>query len=246
MNFRMGLEFDEFAGNYDAALHQGLKFTGESKSFFAEGRMCWLARRLKRRGFAPRSALDFGCGTGGSLPFFFQHLGVGRVVATDLSAVSLDEARREHPGLNVEFQLLDHFRPSADLDLAFCNGVFHHIPVAERLTAAGKMYAALRPGGWLAFWENNPWNPVTRFIMSRVAFDRDAILLWPRSARNLLRQAGLTVEETNFMFIFPSALKFLRGLESWLFHFPFGGQYLVLAQRPESTATARKASAARG
>jgi len=30
-------EFDEFAANYDEALNQGLKFTGEGKDFFAVG-----------------------------------------------------------------------------------------------------------------------------------------------------------------------------------------------------------------
>ena len=41
----MNQEFDEFAENYDDALNRGLKFTRESKTFFAEGRMRWLARR---------------------------------------------------------------------------------------------------------------------------------------------------------------------------------------------------------
>ena len=36
---------------------------------------------------------------------------------------------------------------------------------------------ALRPGGLFAFWENNPWNPGTRLVMSRIPFDRDAITL---------------------------------------------------------------------
>ena len=234
MIFRMSSEFDEFAENYDAALNQGLKFTGESRTFFAEGRMRWLARRLAQMDFRPRAALDFGCGTGGSLPFFFKHLGVSRVVATDLSAASLGEARREHPGLAVEFQPLNQFIPPGDLDLAFCNGVFHHIPLAERPKAAVQMYDALRPGGLLAFWENNPWNPVTRFMMKRVPFDRDAILVWPRRARGLLRRSGFEVARTDFMFIFPAMLGSLRVLEPWLVGFPFGGQYLVLARKPES------------
>ena len=102
------------------------------------------------------------------------------------------------------------------------------------------MYDALRPGGWLAFWENNPWNPILRYAMSRIAFDRDAILVWPRSARRLLRSVGLQVFETNFMFVFPAVLAFLRGIEPWLIHPPFGAQYLVLAQKPDSLRAAAK------
>jgi SAM-dependent methyltransferase len=240
MIVRMALEFDEVAGNYEAELNRGLKLTGESQAFYAESRMRWVARRLAQRGFSPRTALDFGCGTGGALPFFFKHLSVERVIATDLSTASLDEARRQHPKLNVEFQDLNDSKAAGNLDLAFCNGVFHHIPLAQRLGAARIMYDALRPGGWLAFWENNPWNPILRYAMSRIAFDRDAILVWPRSARRLLRSVGLQVFETNFMFVFPAVLAFLRGIEPWLIHFPLGAQYLVLAQKPDSLRAAAK------
>jgi hypothetical protein len=77
--------------------------------------------------------------------------------------------------------------------------------------------------------------------MSRIPFDRDAIQVWPRSARRLLQSAALRVFDTNFMFVFPAVLAFLRCIEPWLIHFPLGGQYLVLAQKPEplrATATA--------
>jgi SAM-dependent methyltransferase len=240
----MGLEFDEVAGNYEAELNRGLKFTGESPAFYAESRLRWLAHRLAYHGFSTRTALDFGCGIGGALPFFFKHLGVECVTATDLSATSLQEARREHPNLNVEFQHLNDFKPAGNLDLAFCNGVFHHIPRAERLAAATTIYDALRPGGWFAFWENNPWNPILRYAMSRIPFDRDAILVWPRTARRLLRSVGLQVFETNFMFVFPAALTFLRGIEPWLIHFPLGGQYLVLAKKSESPRAASTSGSA--
>jgi SAM-dependent methyltransferase len=233
MVIRMGLEFDEVAGNYEAELNRGLKLSGESQAFFAESRMRWLAQRLAQRGFSARTALDFGCGIGGALPFFFKHLRVEHVVATDLSAPSLKQAQQRYPDLNVEFHHLNDFKPAGNLDLAFCNGVFHHIPLAERFAAATTMSDAVRPGGWLAFWENNPWNPILRYAMSKIPFDRDAILVWPRAARRLLRTVGLQDFETNFMFVFPAALAFLRGIEPWLIHFPLGGQYLVLAQKTE-------------
>ena len=203
MVVRMGLEFDEVAGKYEAELNRGLKLSGESQAFFAETRMRWLARRVAQHGSSPRTALDFGCGTGGALPFFFKHLGIERVIATDLSAPSLDEARR-------------------------------------------RRHDALRPGGWLAFWENNPWNPILRYAMSRIPFDRDAILVWPRSARQLLRSAGLRVFETNFMFVFPAMLAFLRGIEPWLIHLPLGAQYLVLAQKPDPLRAPATAGAPKG
>lgn len=224
-------EFDAAAADYDAQLNQGLAYSGEAKEYFAEERMRWLRRRLDELGGTYADALDFGCGTGTSAPLLADTAGAARVVGTDVSAESLAVARRLHPHPAVRF-LPPAEVPAGAFDLAFCNGVFHHVPVDERHAAARQVFRALRPGGVFAFWENNPWNPGTRFIMSRVPFDRDAVTLTPPEARRLLRGAGFTVLRTDFRFVFPRALAALRPLEPALAPLPLGGQYLVLCRRP--------------
>ena len=154
------------------------------------------------------------------------------VTGVDVSPASLAVARERHAAEQVTFCAPDELGAGARFDLAFCNGVFHHIPPAERPAALARVFAALRPGGWFALWENNPWNPGTRLIMRRVAFDRDAVLLWPVTARRLLRAAGFVVRRTDFRFIFPRWLRGLRPLETPLHRLPLGGQYQVLAQKP--------------
>jgi len=113
----------------------------------------------------------------------------------------------------------------------FSNGTFHHIPPAERPGALAFIHRNLKPGGLFALWENNPWNPGTRWIMSRIEFDRDAITLSPPYARAMLRGNGFDVLESTSCFFFPAALKALRGLEPALKGIPLGAQYLVLARR---------------
>jgi hypothetical protein len=66
--------------------------------------------------------------------------------------------------------------------------------------------------------------------MSRIPFDRDAQLVWPVTARRLLRSAGFTVIRTDFRFVFPRALSWARGAEPLLTRLPAGAQYQVLAQ----------------
>lgn len=92
--------------------------------------------------------------------------------------------------------------------------------------------AALRPGGYFAFWENNPWNPGTVAIMRRIPFDRDAIMISPTEARRLLGAAGFEVVSVDSLFYFPRMLSWLRPLEPALSRLPLGGQYLALARRP--------------
>ena len=225
-------EFDGFAGNYDEALQQGLAVSGEDKDFFAGGRVRWLRSRLEKLGEAlPSSVLDFGCGTGSATPFLRAHLSPERIVGVDVSRKSVEVAARTHTDPRNHFAVLDPAAPPPAVDLAFCNGVFHHIPPAERPGAARYVYDALRPGGLFAFWENNPWNPGTRLVMSRIPFDRDAILVWPAGARRLLGAAGFQILSTTSCFFFPAALRPLRRLDPLLSRTLLGAQYLILCRK---------------
>src|ERR1041385_7363322 len=127
--------FDAYAQNYDAALAQGLAVSGENKEFFAEGRVRWLARRLRELGEAPRRMLDFGCGTGTGAHFLAAEFSAATVLGIDISGASLETGRALHGGPRLEFRLTQEYSPAGEMDLAFCNGVFHHISPAERAGA---------------------------------------------------------------------------------------------------------------
>jgi SAM-dependent methyltransferase len=224
--------FDAYASEYDAALAEGLSVSGESKDFFAQGRVEHLAGRLSELQFRPASIMDFGCGTGTNTPFLLKLNGVTSLLGVDVSESSLTIARRAIPDKRAAFSVLDQYRPDGHYDLVFTNGVFHHIPPAERAGAIDYIFRALRPGGLLAFWENNPWNPGTRYVMSRIPFDRDAITISAREARGLIHAGGFDVSRTDFLFIFPKMLGFFRTLEPMLSGLPLGAQYQLLCRKP--------------
>jgi trans-aconitate methyltransferase len=224
--------FDEYASEYDLALHQGLSVTGEDKLYFARGRIDWLARCLRRLGERPETAMDFGCGTGSSVRYLLELIGSQSVLGLDVSDKSLAVARQESDPQRSRFELLKQYEPKAEIDLAFCNGVFHHVPVAKRPSTMAYIYNSLRSGGLFALWENNPWNPGTRYVMSRIPFDRDAITLSAPEARRLAQAAGFEILRTDFLFIFPKPLHWLRGLEPLLARTPMGAQYQVLCRKP--------------
>ncbi len=225
-------EFDAYAARYDEALAAGLSVTGEDKEYYARGRMRWLGERLRALGApAPATVLDFGCGLGASTPLFLDMLGAGQVVGVDVSEGLLERAREAFARESrARFATIDAHDAPASADLAFVNGVFHHIPVADRAEALRYVRRTLRPGGYFAFWENNPWNPGTRYIMSRVSFDENAITITPPEARRLLRAAGFEIVETRFLFIFPRLLRLFRPLERLVSRLPLGGQYMVLCR----------------
>ncbi|MBM4258134.1 MAG: methyltransferase domain-containing protein [Deltaproteobacteria bacterium] len=226
-------EFDQYAAEYDAALDRGLSLSGEDKTYFAEGRIAWLAELLKQLGERPRHCLDFGCGIGSAAPLLFSLLNANRVTGVDVSPASLAFARRITASDRAQFLQLDEYHPREEIDLAFCNGVFHHIPTPERAPAVNYVSRALRPGGLFAFWENNPWNPGTRLVMSRIPFDREAVTVSAPEARRLLITAGFEVLRIDFLFIFPKMLRQLRFIEPWVTRLPLGGQYQVLCRKPD-------------
>lgn len=225
------VDFDNYAGDYDAALNRGLSVSGETKIYFARERIAWLAKCLKRFDIHPRSVLDFGCGSGASTRFFLDLLGAQSVIGADRSDRFLQVARDREAGDRVRFVRFDEYQTAGAIDLVFCNGVFHHIAPIQRAEAIAYIHRTLAPTGLFAFWENNPWNPGTRYVMSRVAFDRDAKTLSVLSARRMLREGGFEVLRTDFLFIFPRILRWLRRLEPTVCRLPIGAQYQLLCRK---------------
>ena len=223
--------FDGIAEDYERAMQRSCSVSGEMPQFYAKERMRWCAQRLIKT--APvGTVLDFGCGVGGSFRYFFEILGCHRLIGVDTSEESLRVARSRHSDLTLELSTPLAAAPGGDVDFAFCNGVFHHIPPVERGDALRYIRDSMRDGAVFAFWENNPWNPVVRYSMSITEFDHDALTISPSAARRMLKHAGFRVLTVDFRFFFPRFASWLRFLEPALRWCPLGAQYLVLAQKP--------------
>ncbi len=125
------------------------------------------------------------------------------------------------------------FNSKNEFDLCYVNGVFHHIPVDQRAGHTAKMvYDSLSPGGLFALFENNPLNPGTKAVMSRIPFDKDAVTMPPSETRRLLESAGFKIKiKPRFLFYFPKSLGFLRPMEKMFVHAPLGAQYYFLAEK---------------
>jgi SAM-dependent methyltransferase len=223
--------FDQYAAAYEQALSNAIAPSGESREYFAEGRVAWLKRCLDELKQSPAALLDFGCGDGATTPLLLQTLNAKSAVGVDVSAKSLEIARKRHAGERIRYEPIGEFQSSGEMDLAYCNGVFHHILPAQRAAALAMVQRALRVEGLFSFWENNPWSLATRYVMSRCAFDRDAIPLSPPEARALLREGGFEILRTDFRFIFPRALRAFRKIEDFVYRAPLGTQYQVLCRK---------------
>ena len=222
-------KFFDLARQYDEMLNRGIRLSGEDKRFFIVGRLRDLRAQLPTD-FKPRRVLDYGCGIGDTAPFIADAFPGAQIVGADTSEMALAHANQVHGGARFSFRSVRELPHSGTFDLCYVNGVFHHIPPAERPAAVAMIYRALAPGGYLAFFENNPWNPGMQISMSRIPFDRGAKMLNPVEARRLIREAGFELRApTRYLFYFPHALRFLRFLEASLARLPLAAQYGVLA-----------------
>lgn len=219
--------FDAVAARYEEELSEGLAVTGEDSAFYARGRISALYSTLSPESRkSVQKILDFGCGVGGSRKYFYEFWPDAEYVGFDPSEASLKVAAKRHLQPKTAWTLSS--AGLVNFDLVFTNGVFHHILPKERDLAFRAVRTALRPTGLFAFFENNPWNPGTLYIMRRVKFDRDAATISPRKARHLLRIKGFSPIHFSSLFYFPSAFACLRPLERWLRQIPLGGQYFYI------------------
>lgn len=226
--------FDAYAGDYDQLCADALALSGEGKSYFASARLAFLRRWWEaRRRPEPRVIVDLGCGVGDVTSLLADVFPSTIIKGLDRSGRSIEVARSRFTRDRVSFihQLEPPVRGRlGDVDLVHVNGVVHHVPVEERPQFITSIRDLLVPGGVAAIFENNPWNPATRYVMSQLPFDRDAIPITAGDLSKLLAAAGLQSDTIKFLFYFPHALRALRPLEGLLGDVPMGGQYAVLCE----------------
>lgn len=221
--------FDEYAEGYSDCVNRAIAISGEDKDYFARARVLWTKRYLDG---SVGAVMDYGCGVGSLVHHLLELLIIDSVVGIDVSQKSIELARKTFAAEpRADFFTFKEFRPTAEFDLTFACNVFHHLGPDERPDALEFIRNTLRTGGLFALWEQNPWNPGTRYIMRQCEFDRDAETLRPGNAKELLEQNGFKILRTDFLFIFPRFLRLLRPLEPLLSSLPLGAQYLVLAQK---------------
>jgi len=225
--------FDLHADNYDLQCHLGLALSGETKQYFARGRIAflrdWWTRNDRRE---PSRIVDLGCGLGDVTPILSDTFPFASVLGLDPSPKMIEYARSKFATDRVAFEAIDETSElEATCDLVHLNGVVHHVAPENRSDLFARIRALMRQEAIAAIFENNPLNPGTRMVMARIPFDRDACTLPFWKLKTALREAEFVPIVSRHLFYFPRALRFLRPLEGWLGQFPFGAQYAVLAER---------------
>jgi SAM-dependent methyltransferase len=230
------MEFDAYKDCYRQEVQKAIAFTGTDVDYYTEAKATALLEVCQRRLGGPREleALDVGCGVGLTdeylAPTFRGLYGV------DVSAQCLEEAARRNPG--ARYQVYDgNVLPFPDgrFDVVFAINVLHHVKPGAWQQFVDEMRRVTRPSGIAVVFEHNPYNPLTRLVVSRCAFDADAVLLSPRRTSALILRAHFEVIDRRFILFIPFRSRALQAVERRLGWLPLGGQYYVVGRAPAGT-----------
>ena len=224
-------EFDKFSNSYSDSIGDAVELFGKDHDFFVRNKADTLLSVFESSGMDPRKmrVLDVGCGVG--LVHRYIKGAVGNLRGTDVSSASLDIARTKNPDIAYEtYEGLDLPYPDASFDIAYAICVLHHVPVPQWQRFVDEMYRVVRPGGQVLLIEHNPLNPATQFVVRNAPMDENAVLVWPRRLRSLMRASGLLEPDTRYILFTPFEGNFFRKLDRFLECVPLGTQYVMVAR----------------
>jgi len=221
------VDFDDYTENYNQLLKDSTSFFSPNEAYFAKYKI----DIVKKQFLKPASKiLEYGCGIGRNIPFLKKAFPNAEVSGSDISIASIDIARQENIGVDFFIEYED-INMNEVFDIIFVAGVFHHIPINQRLDVAKILLNRLAPKGRLFVFEHNPYNPVTQRIVNNCPYDEDAVLLKPKELTMILCEAGFEVERKSYCLFFPPLLSKISQLENKIGWLPLGGQYWIEARR---------------
>jgi len=219
--------FDQFADNYQRVHSENVRVTGEDSEYFARYKARYIARRMGGE-FSGR-ILDYGCGVGMLSRHMKQTFPGATVDGYDISDASIakvDGDLRAQGTFTSEWSQVNR-----QYDLIVVTNVMHHVAPDQRQEVIARLRDRLAAQGILIVVEHNPLNPLTRWAVSKCAFDDDAILLPTAEAKGYVLQSGLKILRRDYIVFFPRLLAWFRPLEPSLSWCPVGAQYAVMARR---------------
>jgi len=223
------VKFDDYVDNYQQKIQESIDFAGQDADFFIQVKADMVLGLVKKYCCNSDTAdvLDIGCGVGHVDSYLSSK--IKKLNGVDIEEGVVSKAKVNNPGVNYIKYDGDHL-PFEDnsMDFAFAINVMHHVPPSGWQNFTNEMRRVLRPGGAAAVFEHNPYNPLTRRVVSKCEFDRDAVLLSHNKISNLLKASGLALAEDPYILFFPFKGGIFRFIEKGLKWIPLGAQQLVV------------------
>jgi len=221
-------EFDDYSQSYSADIEKVIGVFGQKHDFFIQAKAEILLPLLSSLSgdLSHLRVLDVGCGVGLLHPYLTGK--IGRLDGVDISAASLEVARKDNPA--VHYQIHDgQSLPYSDaaFDCAMAVTVMHHVPPQDWMVFLNELRRVVRPGGLVVIIEHNPLNPLTQWVVRTAPMDKNAKLVTAWRLQRLMAEAGLKHRWAAYFLLAPFRGRFFRALEHVVRKVPLGTQYIA-------------------
>lgn len=225
--FVSNVNFDIYAKTYRETLSSCLEGFGKHDAFFDILKVDSVKRWVINDSYT-YEILDFGCGIGKLTCLLAKNFQRSIIYGYDISKKSLCVARKENAAIkNVYF--IDNLLAETRYDIIIAANIFHHIIPGERIKILREIKKLLKPQGKIVFFEHNPLNPFTRYIVKICPFDVGAKLIRRHELIKTIESSGFKIEVKHYILFFPWLSRVFREIERWLRHIPVGAQYFIVA-----------------
>jgi len=234
-NNKSNAEFDDLAADYSEVHKKNIEITGESPDYFHEYKISDLKSFINSENHQYSNILDFGSGIGNSIPFFRKYFPTSQLTCSDVSNESIALSKKQFNG-NEKYIQISNKLPLEDSsqDIVFSACVFHHIPHSEHAHWLTEILRVTKPGGLLAIYEHNPYNPLTLHAVNTCPLDKNAVLISGKVMKRRALTAKWNSAQINYKVFFPSFLSILRPLEPYISWLCLGAQYRMVATKAKT------------
>lgn len=229
------VEFDEYRLSYEKEINSAIAFGGKPHDFYTKVKADVLIDILRHRlQTANPRVLDVGCGNGTLHPFLLSAGLPMKLTGIEVAPQFVSMAREANP--SVDYEVYDGERLPYDtgrFDAAFTICVMHHVRPPQWPEFLAELSRVVRPGGLVAVFEHNPFNPLTAHIVRTCPIDRNAVLLRPTVLDGLMRAAGFDAVSRKFILFTPFKSVMFRRLDQLMSWLPLGAQYVCFGRVPD-------------
>ena len=145
--------------------------------------------------------LDVGCGVGLTDYFLAEHF--KKLYGVDLSRGIVQKAAALNPrALYKAYSGKKLPYPSNSIDITFAICVMHHVLPSDLDLFLSEMLRVTRENGLVIIFEHNPFNPLTKYAVSRCILDKDTYLLRMKQVTRLLKYDGAEILRKKIHFFY--------------------------------------------
>jgi ubiquinone/menaquinone biosynthesis C-methylase UbiE len=238
LNTQTRAEFDQYARDYFREMSHPLRNLIDPRGHYFIELKARILQKIARQYFGEDRGIRLvDVGTGLGLFEKFLSPAFPNILAVDLSLEMLKVAQMTNPltsagSLYLQANAFHLPIKKASADLIFMSCVLHHLEREEIDLTLAELARICSPRGLIVFFEHNPFNPFTQWVVRTTPLDRNARLIPFNDLTRKAENAGIHIIEREFFLYGTREVD--QVIDRWLpglNNLPLGGQFALIGNK---------------